>query len=122
VQWSGEVLEAERSVLGDAKNFVDQAAMLAERRGDLPDELDLLVANKTSALYQHDASMKLAFAYELLEVADVQRYEDAILLVRAIEQLVVGRSFETAISDVPRVDALASQGDCSGRRDILIEQ
>ncbi len=76
---------------------------------DLKNHLDLLVATKACSLYQDNARVKLALPHQLFEVADVQRDEDAILFIGAIEKLGISRSFKTAIADVPRVDTRLDQ-------------
>jgi hypothetical protein len=59
--------------------------VLEERRRDPLHKLDLFIAAKASSFDEYDASVELARAYELLEVANVQCDEDAILLVGTIE-------------------------------------
>jgi hypothetical protein len=116
-------LEGHRTVFGDAKDLVDQRpAVGGDRRSDRPDELDLFIPQQPTPLDQHDARVKIARADELLEVTDVEGDQDSIFVVRAIEELLVGRALESTIAHMLRVDAVAVQRDGGGRRDVLIEQ
>lgn len=92
--------------------------MLSDCRRNALHQFDLFVSQETSTLDQNDTRVQLTFADELLEVADVQRDEDAILLVRALKQLVIGRAFEPTIANVPRVDAVGGERDGGSRRDV----
>jgi len=95
--------------------------MLRECRRNALHQFDLFVSEEPSTLDQNDTRVQLTFADELLEVADVQRDKDAVLLVRARKELVVGRAFEAAIANVPRVDAVGGKGDGDSRRDVFVE-
>ena len=116
-----EVLERHRTILGDTEHLIDQVAMLRECRRNALHQFDLFVSEEPSTLDQNDTRVQLTFADELLQVADVQRDKDAVLLVRARKELVVGRAFEAAIANVPRVDAVGGKGDGDSRRDVFVE-
>jgi hypothetical protein len=93
----------------------------ASAAATLFNQFDLFVTEQPSTLDQNDTRVQLSFADELLEVANVQRDKDAVLLVRAVKQFVVGCAFEPAIANVPCVDAFGSEGDGGSRRDVFVE-
>lgn len=82
--------------------------MVGKHRSDLADKRNLFVAQKATALDEHDAGMNLPSGGELHEVIDVRRDEHAIFLVRTFENVVIARSEKPTISNVACVDAICS--------------
>src|SRR5262245_34410797 len=98
-----------RAVILHAKQIVDHRAVLNDRCADLPNELDLLLPKHASAFEKHDASVKLTRRSKLLEIADVRRDENPVLLIRALKQLLICCAEDSAIAYVIGVNAFGAQ-------------